>query len=389
MSSKDSSAEKERIKLYDAETIGQLTWPTSAENEFAKRFLMPFITSGPQHYINNVNGKMLAMKVDDQVLPIMINDSEYHNSYVGSVYGQYISYGSQQLFNEYNILLSLGLKGGLEAFGKMLRWGEINKIVFVNNWLISTNLYPNLTRDQIELIRDFLIEKFPEHAIVFRSVCPYHMPDTYDYLKSSGFKMMLSRPVYFLNTKNDDIFETRIFKSDLRVLKNTEYDVVEVKDTTKHDFSRLAELYRMLNVDKYSKHNPQFNERYIELILKNKLIGAKMIMKEDKVYGVLGYFYRNGVKTSPLFGYDTNQPKEHKLYRVMATLLALEAKKRNLILHQSSGAGTYKLLRRAEKYMEYSAVWSRHLPTKQRFIWNVLRNLVNGIATPILKFYEP
>jgi len=44
--------------------------------------------------------------------------------------------------------------------------------VMVNNWLLSTNLYPPSSNETLEAISRFLIERFPKHAIVYRSVNP-------------------------------------------------------------------------------------------------------------------------------------------------------------------------------------------------------------------------
>ncbi len=42
--------------------------------------------------------------------------------------------------------------------------------VHVNNWLLSTNLYPALSEAQIRAITTHLIARFPTHAIAWRSV---------------------------------------------------------------------------------------------------------------------------------------------------------------------------------------------------------------------------
>ena len=42
--------------------------------------------------------------------------------------------------------------------------------IYINNFLLSTNLYPDFSQKHIDEIKNFLIEKYPDHALIFRSI---------------------------------------------------------------------------------------------------------------------------------------------------------------------------------------------------------------------------
>ena len=112
------------------------------------------------------------------------------------------------------------------------------------------------------------------------------------------------------------------------------------------------------------------------------------MQKDGQVDALMGYFTRNGVMTSPLFGYDTEKPQSTGLYRMIATLLALEAKDKQHLLNHSAGAGSFKKLRRAEEVIEYMAVYNKHLSFFRRIPWAILRRTMNSIGVPFMKHYQ-
>lgn len=99
-----------------------------------------------------------------------------------------------------------------------------------------------------------------------------------------------------------------------------------------------------------------------------------------------GFFERGGVMYCPIFGYDKDDPEHTIIYRLLSTTLLLEARDKGWIFHQSAGASFYKKIRRAEGYMEYMAVYTRHLSYKQRASWSLLGSLIN-LASPFIKNY--
>lgn len=353
-----------KIQIYNSSTIDFMYWPENEEGQYAKNYLYPLIKHGARHYIDNTDTEMIAIKVDDIVFPATINNAEYENSYVCSPYTLYVNCGFEKLQEVQNrFVKTIGILF-LYVFKKAFRTGKINKIIFVNNWLFTTNLYPKMSESQIVAIKEALTEQYPDHAIAFRSITRYNNPACFQWLEKSKFDLIASRPVYFLDTKNEEAFKARMFKSDLKVYQKSEYEVINNEQITEEDYGRILELYQNLYITKYTRYSPQLNLNFIELAVKNKILNMKALKKNGKIDAVMGYFARNGVATSPIFGYDTSLPQDLGLYRIISTLLTLEAKDKGLIVNQSAGASQYKRLRRAEGDIEYTAVYSRHLSLK-------------------------
>lgn len=375
------------IQLYDYRNIDSLSWENYIEGDYAKRFLLPLVKEGVHHYVENIETQMMALVCDNYILPITVNNEEYQNSYVCSPYGHYISYALDSLDKVKLEPIKKGLSFLMKCFGGLLKLGKINKVVMVNNWLFSTNLYPKISNKQMEAIKDFLKQKFPQHAIMLRSIDTYQTQENYQSLKDLQFKLIASRFVFFTNTKNEQIFQTRIFKSDLKLFNEIDYEIISQDQLSKEDLPKILELYQRLYLGKYSTLNPKLNQQFMNLVLDKGILQLKALRKQGEIDGVVGYFERDGVMTSPFFGYDLSKPQNTKLYRILSTLLTLEAKRKGVLLHQSSGASFYKSVRRAEGNLEYSAVYCNHLPLKRRIPWNILQGLINTFGVPFMKKY--
>ena len=151
----------------------------------------------------------------------------------------------------------------LWGLGKVFQSCGVNQVVSVNNWFYSTNLYPPLQPQQVVKIAEFLQQRFGDHAIVFRSVDPHTNPVCYQILQQHGFEYIASRQIFFLDSRSTSLLETRLFKSDMRLLKNSGYEIVDGDQLSEHDIPRILELYRSLYIDKYSALNPQYNEEFL------------------------------------------------------------------------------------------------------------------------------
>ena len=148
------------IELYDKTNIDKLSRPSDFDGQYAYDYCVPMLQNGVQKYIKNVKTKLYLLKLDDTLLPININEAEYENSYVSSLYTHYVSYTITELKELKNAFLECMFKFLLSAIGIFLKIGKINKVVYVNNWFLSTNLYLNLTEGQLSEITIFLKDKF-------------------------------------------------------------------------------------------------------------------------------------------------------------------------------------------------------------------------------------
>ncbi len=378
----------EKIALYDRYNLDACPWPQTPDGQYAQKFLTPLIQRGVSKYIENVQTDMRVLVMGDLVLPITINEAEYENSYVCSPYSYFISYARESLDFLSQAWLYHIINALLVGMGKVLRKLHINKVVVVNNWLYSTNLYPQIQSSQIARIAEFLEHAFPDHAIIFRCVDPYINPICFQTLQQMmRLEFIAMRQIFFLDPQDSSLLESRIFKSDRKLLKNSGYEIVDGEQLTECEIPRLLELYRDLYIQKYSSLNPNFNEEYIRLVLEQKLLKFKVLKKDGRIDGAVGYVQRNGKMYCPFFGYDSQVPKEIALYRLLSTILMLEAYQCSLFFHQSSGASTFKKIRKAHHCIEYMAVSYKHLKFSRHFPWQILKALYNSLGAIYMKRY--
>lgn len=390
------------VRLYDRETIHLLDWDAKRDGAYAKAFLLPLMRDGVKPYIANISTQLLALEIDDLVLPITVNDEEYENAYVCSPYTHYITYAQEELYHLGKPWLEKCLAGFLSLLSGWFKKGRINRVVCVNNWLVSTNLYHTLTQAQVERITQFLVETFPGHAILFRSVQAGTGSGLLDLFTHSakGYKRIISRQIYIYEPKNDHQLPSKhrwILKRDQKLLAESEYRVRRGADIPNQEAERIVELYNKLYLDKYSFRNPQFTPAFIRLALRESLLEIAVLERSSsaekgqseangsRIDAVLGYFVRNGVMTTPLFGYETDLPPETALYRLLSAQLVADSRRSDLILHQSSGAASFKRCRGAMPFVEYNVVYDRHLPVGRRIIWTVLQVISERIGIPMMQ----
>lgn len=378
---------KERVQLFDATNIDKLPWPTTKEGEHARNFLAPLVTKGVSHFIDNVHTDLKLLLIDDLVLPITINDHQYRNSFVCSPYDYYITYAMESLDHFKYWWIRPPIKIILSGLSKLFRFGQLNQVIMINNWLLSTNLHPKLTHEQVSEIRNCLKGKFPKHAIVMRSVNTYEGPELFNILKENAFSLIAAREVFFLDARQDAVFSSRIFKSDLKLLKESDYEILPHDQIPPGSAERMAELYSFVYLNRHSTLNPKLNEKFMRLVLENKFLNINALIKDGSIDAVTGYFSFGHVMTSPLLGYDTTHSRDDKLYRLSATVLSLEARKHKKLFHLSSGASFFKKIRKAKGNLEYMAVCHNHLSLKRRLPWWILK-LVAVVMKPFIRTYD-
>lgn len=371
-------------ELFNRENIDSLRWPSTPDGEYARNYLLPMIQDGPQKYIRNVhNTEVMIAKVDETLLPITVTDFHPKNTYTVSPYSHYISYGGyEEVRHLENPPVEALIKLVLHPVADWLRRSDFDRVVFVNNWLLSTNLYPSITATQLEVLSEELIRRFPERAIVFRSVTESRDPHIRQTLEVRGYDLVLSRQVWFMDP--DEARRTRQYKEDARVLRRHGYEVVDGQSLSDDDLRRAVELYNLLYLEKYSYYNPQFSEHFLRLARDKDTLTLRGLRRDGKLNGIMGYFARNGLMTQPLFGYDTSLPQDEGLYRLLTLVTLQEGLARGLIVHASGGVGRFKKIRGGRSETEYNAVYTKHLPRRRQRPWQVIQ-WIGDLMIPYFK----
>lgn len=354
------------------------------------RWLSAMQTEGVSSLIANVDTSLRALHHEALAvtLPISVGDREYGASYVFSPYTHYVSYAREELSMLKSRAARIALSVLLAPVGVLFKASLFNKAAQVNNRLLSTNLYPRLGAAEIASLVELLLRKFPDHTLIFRSLNSRTTPIYLKTLQKLGFRLVPSRQVYLYDSPDRIASKARwLQKRDYALLDKHGYDICGPEELTGKDSSRLAELYRLLYIDKYSAHNPIFTPLFFEQVLQKRLLKLYALRSRGtgRLDAVLGYYSQDGIMTTPVFGYDTAVPQEIGLYRMLSAVLLRQAAEEGCLLHESAGAAQFKRNRGAAAEIEYSAVYDRHLPPYRRIGWALLSPLLNRIGVPIMR----
>ncbi|RLT42087.1 MAG: GNAT family N-acetyltransferase [Chloroflexi bacterium] len=372
------------VQFHTSKNTDQIVWPETEDGSYARRYLLPFLADGPQAYIRNVhNTELMVAQVGETLIPLTVTDFHADNSYICSPYSHYISYGGyeevQRLDNPPAEAL---IRAALHPVAWYFRRARLDRVVYVNNWLLSTNLYPQLDEATIHALSQVLPEMFPDRTVIFRSVDERRNPLLLQTLRGRGYRMVLSRQVWYMQP--EEARRTRQVKEDVRALRHHPYAVVDGKTLTDDELSRCLELYNQLYLEKYSYYNPQFTTAFLRLARDADILQLRALRRDGQINGVMGFFVRNGLMTQPLFGYDTRLPVEEGLYRLLTLITLQEGQERNLLVHASGGVGKFKKIRGGKSVIEYNAVYDRHLPIQRRLPWRILQR-ISAAAIPIFQ----
>lgn len=373
-----------QAELLTCENIHAFQFPPTEDGDYARRYLLPLMTDGLQKYIRNVyNTQFMAVQVGETIIPVTVTDFHPQNTYTVSPYSHYVSYGGlEEVKHLKNPLAEFLVRLALYPVSRYFRYTELDQVVFVNNYLLSTNLYPSLSGEQLSALSEALITCFPDRAIVFRSVDQKKNHHIFDALKSLGYDLVLSRQVWYMDPLAS--LKTRQCREDMRVLKKTGYEVVDGENLSDDELHRAVHLYELLYLEKYSYFNPQFTFEFLKLARDRKILHLYGLKKDGQLNGIMGFFVRNGAMTQPLFGYDTSLPQEEGLYRLLTLVTLKEGVKRGLFVHASGGVGKFKKARGGESVTEYNAVYIKHLPKRRQSPWKLI-GWLSKFAIPYFK----
>ena len=246
------------VRYFDETNLSELDFATDANGEYARRVLVPLIEQGPQRYFDNVDCKVGVLVVDGNLLPISITsqNSVVKNAYVCSPTTHYIDYCKREVDVEFSQRPVSGacLKAIISCFEMIFVRRSFDQVVMVNNWLLSTNLYPPLSSQTLQAISQFLVERFPSHAIIYRSVNPVLNESVLETLGQVGFKTVLSRQVYLMDVCNGEAPKRRAIKIDRKLQrKSGDFAWENLVQSDPSEVARIKELYDSLYLEKYSE----------------------------------------------------------------------------------------------------------------------------------------
>jgi hypothetical protein len=377
------SAYQNKVGLLEA-TTADIEWNgdliATHQSPIASAGVASLVRQNPAELVTGLKTQLIADH--NGSVPISIQTTQQSNSYIASSYTHYISYAQEELATLKNSIAEAVLGPILNLLGKWLRFTQIDDTVYINNWLVSTCLYPKLSLGDVRDLTQTLSEQFPTKALVWRSVHGHGDDTLKRSLVACGYKLIPSRSVLFYDTTSGIHHTKRDFKNDLKLLKNSPYSFRKLEP---HELERVLELYNLLYLEKHSYFNPQYTLSFLKFAYESGFLEFYGLAESGRVDAAMGFYSLNGYMAAPIFGYDTALPQDLGLYRLLSAYLTLEAEKRYLVLHASSGAAGFKRSRGAIPEIEWLAVLDRHLPLCRRLGWQSLDWLMNGIALPVIR----
>ncbi len=370
--------------LADPRSLPESAWLNG--HPALKPYLSRFAENGSRVFISNLDTTVMALAAHNVVLPTTVNQAEYGNCYVCSPHTAYSLYAREEARLIENAPLRWILRTACKGAGRLLRAVHFNKVVHINNWMLSTNLYPELDRTHVSDITQACVSQFPGHFVCWRSLNRTTNGPLMDELQRHGYSLLPSRQVYIFDRLGSRWRRTYDARNDRTLLRRSMYRVEDPIDLNGDDYERVARLYWMLYLEKYSPLNPEFTARYLQLCHESGAMRFMGLRSPDGIIdGIVGQFTVAGVTTTPIFGYDTKLPQSLGLYRMLMTLVLEGSVARGLTVNSSSGAASFKRMRGGEPAIEYTAVYSKHLAFARRLGIDAFTCGIRNAIVPIMR----
>jgi hypothetical protein len=270
-----------------------------------------------------------------------------------------------------------------------LRRGELDRAVSVNNWLLSTNLYPAPDGIDFEALGASCSSRWPHHAIWFRSLNSEQHPGWLQALAAAGFDLIPTRQVYLFRDMQQSARKHQNLGRDLHLLRTTRLALTAHNEFTDADFRQTEVLYAQLYLEKYSQLNPRYTAAFMKAWHRAGLLEFAGFRDDTgTLRAVVGMFGQGSLLSAPIVGYDTSWPTSAGLYRLLMAYVLKATIERDAVLNLSAGAAHFKRLRGGEPAIEYSAVLSRHLPLATRRALRGLSTLTTKLGVPIMRRFQ-
>jgi hypothetical protein len=348
-----------------------------------------FLNTQSARHVRGLSTQVDIVGRGDAVLPVTVNASEPGNTWVCSPHTTYVRYAREELGRFGHPLLTRPLQALCAMLGGWFWRARIDHAVALNNWLLSTNVYPRLDCRALRGWRDEALERWPDRALWFRSLNQRHTSDWLAALRDLGFELIPSRQVYLFEGVQRHARRPRDLPRDFALLDARRGDVSPADEWTAADFDRAAQLYALLYLDKYSRLNPDYGADFLRAWHAARLLDLRGYRDAGgRLEAVVGTFALGDTVTAPIVGYDTTQPQERGLYRLLMAGVLDQVAASGARLNLSAGAAGFKRARGGRPALEYSAVYHAHLPPSRRRALRLLGALARGIGAPLMQRFE-
>lgn len=353
---------------------------------YAKGIYKIFTSNIASELIKKLDTKFDFYEIDGSFIISTITDKAKENSYVASFYTLLIDYSKDELpkidSKAQRVVANLTIK----IFANFFKYTQIDKAQILNNYLLSVNFFAKEWEYlDISKLENVAINRYPNYALIIRSVNRKQNPKLFKNLENSGWIPIVIKQVYLFANK-EKCSKKRDTKKDMKLLNSKDFIYEKLEYNNKEGIAKAYEFYNELYIKKYSTHNIQFTVKYIEEMLKSNLLTIYMLVdiKKSHYVGVVALSEDEKTITIPMVGYDMSYPVKDALYRRLIIFGLNFAMKKEKLLNLSAGAPEFKRSRGGEAELEYMFVKVSHLPFIRRLGWRVIYFLSNKFYAPML-----
>ncbi|MFO1282661.1 MAG: hypothetical protein U1F51_09370 [Burkholderiales bacterium] len=353
--------------------IRELDARAAATDPRVDRWLASLALDGVDALVENAHVDFRLLDVGGEIVPIAIATSGPVRTYVCSPLSQYARYPAREARRLKPLWLRWLATPAFVAAGLVLRLLAIDRVVYVDNWLLATNPVRSLGAERCRALVAWLVARYPRHAIVHRSVNPALDDAHARALGAAGFRPVRARVVYVVDPASTRFAHNANAWRDRRLLGRPGWAFGVTRDPD--DAVTLATQYRALYIDRYTRLNPAYTTLAFSRMLESATFATSVIREGSRVLAHVTTFTRNGVLTGGTVGYDTGRPPEDGLYRAIVALILQHGRHRGARINLSGGVGGFKLARAAVPMSEFDAVYDHHLPGWRRLGWRIVAAL--------------
>lgn len=359
------------------------------EDEFsrsAEAFVRIHHGADPRALVANLDTRVALTDDGHRMFPVSVDDgSAEANAWVCSPRTTYGDYASEEAIRYAPPALAPLLRTAGRGLDGWLRRAGVDRAATINNWWLSTNLYPRWRPGCVERMLRIALARWPTHAVWLRSLNRDQHRHWLAECEALGFVLIPSRQVYLFRDLAALARRRHNLQVDLKLARKQPHRVGDA-DIVERDYARIAWLYERLYTHKYSRHNPRYTERFLREWHRAGLLRFDGFRDDGgQLLCVAGVFALGGVLTTPIVGYDTALPQRLGLYRLLMATTFERAVASGETINFSAGAAGFKRLRGGEPSIEYSAVYARHLPAHTRRALAALSAATRRVGVPVMR----
>lgn len=336
----------------------------------------------------NLDAGIEAVDAGNTWLPVTVNHGEAGNAWVCSPRSTYIDYAAEEARRLLPAAIGRPLAGLCGQLARLADACALDRAVALNNWCLSTNLYPPLASLDIDRAIDQARQRWPQHALWLRSLNGHDNADWLAALQARGFVLIASRQVW-LYPDLDAAARLPNMRADARLLARDDLHWCDNAAISAEDAPRIAQLYAQLYLGKYSRWNPDYRPQMIADWHRDGLLRLEG-WRDDagQLQCIAGMFGTERHVSTPIVGYDTAAPARLALYRTLTATSYRQARLSQRHLNLSAGAARFKRLRGGQAAIEYSAVWAPPQARRTRALLHTLGLLTRRLGEPLMRHYR-